>query len=254
MTLPGLVLKLSAPALALLLLQAAGAQVAAPAIARLSPAAPPLEVVDPEERISGNATTGLVLVDTGDVIGHDRLWAYLSPPVADKLELKLSSVDGRYYAEVAYAPPPASEGWVALDLSLREFSFLENNYKDPLNEIAALLSDADRPRFYPVRWAGRHAAAAGRPPKAPTADDTLRVYMNTERATAFVVVDDDPAYCDDASTVSGFKFNAICKLKLGDITSPSSDGDGHVASAIQIFRRAGVRSLQPVTLDVQIRY
>jgi hypothetical protein len=254
MRLRALFLRLSASGFALLLLESAGAQVAAPAIARLSPSAPPVEVVDPEERISGNATTGLVLVHREDAIGHDRLWAYLSPPVANKLELTLSSVDGRYYAEVEYAPPSATVGWVALDLSLREFAFLEDNYNDPLSEIAALLADADGPRFYPVRWAGRHAAASGRAPSPPTADDRLRLYMNTERASAFVVVDDDPAPCRSASTVSSFKFNAICELKLGDITSGSSEGGAHIANAIQVFRRAGVRSLEPVTLDLQIRY
>jgi hypothetical protein len=223
-------------------------------IARLAPAAPPVEIVDPEERISGNAATGLVLVHADDAIGANRLWAYLSEPVAKKLKLKISSIDGRYYAEVDYDTGAQQPGWVALDLSLRAFSFLEDNYDDPMSEIAALLSDADEPHFYPVRWGSSHGTTTGPAPEPPGDDDPLRVYMNTERATAFVVVDGNPAYCRDASTVSGFKFNAICDMALGDIRNAEPQNGRRVVSAIEVFRRAGIRSLAPVTLDVVIRY
>ena len=255
--------------------------VAAPSVfaqvPRLAPVAPPIEVVDPSERISGNAargqrvpelqarvvdpserisgnaTTGLVLLQDGDTIGADRLWAYLSAPVSAKLKLRISSIDGRYYAEVDYATGSQQPGWVALDLSLREFSFLEDNYDDPMSEIAALLSDADAPRFYPVRWGTPHRAAA--PPPAPPKDtDPLRLYMNTERAQAFVVVDGAPSYCRDASAVSGFKFNAICDLALGDLRHPAADASESVVNGIEVFRRSGVRTLAPLTLDVLIRY
>jgi hypothetical protein len=222
-------------------------------VARLAPAAPPVEVVDPSERISGNAAAGVVLVRAGDTIGSDRLWAYLSEPVAPSLKLRLSSVDGRYYAEVDYATGSLEAGWVALDLSLREFAFLEKNYADPLSEIAALLSDAETPRFYPVRWGAPHGSTAAAP-DAPNDTDPLRVYMNTERAQAFVVVDGAPAYCRPASAVSGFKFNAICDMELGDVRLPDA-GDGRgVVEGIEVFRRSGVRTLAPLALDVRIRY
>jgi hypothetical protein len=228
------------------------AQPAAP-IPRLAPAGAPVEFIDPSERISGNATTGLVLVQPNDVIGADRLWAYLSEPVSPKLKLKISSIDGRYYAEVDYDTGTQQPGWVALDLSLRAFAFLEKNYTDPLSEIAALLSDADKPRFYPVRWGTPHNASAA-PPAPPQDIDPLRVYMNTERATAFVVVDGSPSYCRDASAMSGFKFNAICDFSLGDVRGLRADGDQSVVDGIEVFRRSGVRTLAPVTLDVLIKY
>ena len=69
-------------------------------VPRLAPAGTPVEIVDTSERISGNATTGLAFVQPADKIGHDRLWAYLSDPVSPKLKLTISSIDGRYYAEV----------------------------------------------------------------------------------------------------------------------------------------------------------
>jgi hypothetical protein len=223
-------------------------------LARLAPVGDAVEVVDTSERISGNATTGLVFVQPSDKIGYDRLWAYLSEPVSPKLKLKISSIDGRYYAEVEYATgagqPP---GWIALLLNVREFKFLEENYKDPMNEIAALLSDADGPRFYPVRWASSHDAA-GAAPALPSDADPLRVYMNTERAQAFVVVGGKPTYCRDASAMSGFKFNAICDMTLGDVRNADLAGGKHVVDAIEVFRRSGVRTLAPVTVDVQIKY
>jgi hypothetical protein len=230
----------------------ANAQSRAP-VPRLAPVGAPVEIVDTSERISGNATTGLVFIQPSDKIGYDRLWAYLSEPVAPKLKLKISSIDGRYYAEVEYATNPPQPGWTALDLSLREFKFLEENYKDPMSEIAALLSDADGPRFYPVRWASSHGAAAA-PPEPPKDTDPLRVYMNTERATAFVVVKGSPTYCRDASAVSGFKFNAICDMTLGDVRNADLEGGRHVVDAIEVFRRSGVRTLAPVTVDVKIKY
>ena len=245
---------LSAAGVALAWWGASSAFAQPPALtSRLAPAGPPVEIVDPEERISGNAATGIVLMHADDAIGHDRLWAYLSEPVAKKLKLKISSVDGRYYAEVDYETNEQKPGWVALDLSLRAFSFLESNYGEPLSEIAALLSDADGPRFYPVRWAARHEPA-GTPPPVPKDDDPIRLYMNTERATAFVVVGGNPAYCRNASSMSGFKFNAICDMSLGDIKDSAGGDGGGLVSSIEVFRRAGVRSLAPLTLDVLIRY
>lgn len=221
---------------------------AAAQVPRLAPAAPPVEIVDPSERISGNATPGLLLVRDGDKIGVDRLWAYLTDPVSPNLKLRISSIDGRYYAEVDYGGADRT-GWVALDLSLREFSFLESNYTDPLNQIAAVLSDADTPRLYPLRWAMPHRGAAT-PPPPPTDDDALRIYMNTERATAFLVVNDAPSYCRDASSVSGFKFNAICDVTLGALRA----GADKLVDGIPVMRRSGVRSLAPLNVDVRIRY
>ncbi len=233
------------------------AMLAAPAaaqVARLAPVGQPVEVVDPSERISGNAAAGIVLVRDGDTIGSDRLWAYLSEPVAAKLKLRISSIDGRYYAEVDYAVGTLHAGWVALELSLREFAFLEKNYRDPMSEIAALLSDADSPRFYPVRWARPHRTPDAAAPEAPSDTDSLRVYMNTERARAFVVVDGAPAYCRDASAMSGFKFNAICDMELGDVRLPGAADGKSVVEGFEVYRRSGVRTLAPLALDVRIRY
>lgn len=222
-------------------------------VERLAPVGTPVEVVDPSERISGNAAAGVVLVQDGDTIGSDRLWAYLSDPVPPTLKLRISSIDGRYYAEVDYATTDRHTGWVALDLSLRRFAFLESNYADPLSEIAALLSAGDEPRFYPLRWGAPHRAAAA-PPEPPKDTDPLRVYVNTERAQAFVVVDGGPAYCRDASAISGFKFNAICDVALGDVRHPAPDVEQGLVQGIEVFRRSGVRTLAPLALDVLIRY
>jgi hypothetical protein len=220
-------------------------------VPRLAPSAPPVEVIDPSERISGNAATGIVLGQPTDRIGVDRLWAYLSEPIAPELRLNIASVDGRYYAEIAYATSGQKPGWVALDLRLREFSFLEKNYANPLREIAAVLSDAATPRYYPVRWGEPHTAAA-KPPPAPKDDDVLFVYMNTERANAFVLVDNAPRYCGEASAVSAFKFNAICDVTLGALRR--EEAGAKVVTGLEVYRRAGVRTLAPVTIDVPIRY
>jgi hypothetical protein len=241
--------------MALLLVAAPAAHAQPP---RLTPAAPPVEVVDPSERISGNAAVGLAFVQPADTIGSDRLWAYLSAPVAPKLKLKISSIDGRYYAEVDYVTNPAAQtGWVALDLTLRSFAFLEKSYPNPTNEIAVLLADADAQRVYPVRWGQPHSASAkpATPPAPPQDSDSIRVYMNTERAQAFLVVGGSPAYCRDASALSGFKFNAVCDATLGSLRQAEKTAPGQrLVSGLEVFRRSGVRTLAPVALDVTIQY
>ena len=79
--------------------------------------------------------------------------------------------------------------------------------------------------------------------------------MNTERAQAFVVVvTARPSYCRDASAMSGFKFNAVCDMTLGDVRNADLDGGRNVVEAIEVFRRSGVRTLAPVSVDVRIRY
>jgi hypothetical protein len=123
-----------------------------------------------------------------------------------------------------------------------------------MSEIAALLSDADSPRFYPVRWAAPHRTPGAAQPAPPKDTDPLRVYMNTERAQAFVVVDDAPAYCRVASAMSGFKFNAICDMELGDVRLPDTADGKSIVEGVEVFRRSGVRTLAPLALDVRIRY
>lgn len=212
-----------------------------------------VEVVDPSERISGNAAAGIVLVGKDDTIGSDRLWAYLPEGITAKLKLRISSVDGRYYAEIDYEPAGLKEPWVALELPLSKFGFLDS-YENPMNEIAALLSDAEDPIFYPLRWGDSHLAPDAKSPKRLEHTDALRVYMNTERAQAFVVVDNAPALCRAASEVSGFKFNAICELTLRDLLASESGSGGNVVGRVEVLRRSGVSMLKPLALDVRIRY
>jgi hypothetical protein len=78
--------------------------------------------------------------------------------------------------------------------------------------------------------------------------------MNTERAQAFLVVGGSPAYCRDASAVSGFKFNAICDATLGALRQAEATPGRRLVNGVEVFRRVGVRTLAPVTLDVTIQY
>ena len=117
-----------------------------------------------------------------------------------------------------------------------------------------MLGAADEPRFYPVRWGAPHRAAAAAPPDRAQGHGSLRVYVNTERAQAFVVVDGGPAYCRDASAVSGFKFNAICESRSATCVMPAAGDGKSVVRGIEVFRRSGVRTLAPLALDVLIRY
>lgn len=223
---------------------------------RLAPSAPPVEVIDdPSQPVSGSAITGLVLLQPDDTIGHDRLWAYLSPPVPKTLELAISSIDGRYYAEVPYQPAGTEAGWVALDLGLRGFAVVEDKskYVNPTSEVAVLLRDAQGARIFPVRWGSAHDPVGKQPPP-PTDADAIRVYVNTERASAFLDAGGKPSYCRDASSMSGFKFNAVCDGALGDFRDAELQDGKHVVSSIPVFRRSGVRTLAPLAVEVQIKY
>jgi hypothetical protein len=231
---------------------------AAPARLALAQDSKPVEHIDPTELISGSAATGLVLYPTSNGmaprarIGRDRLWAFLPPASApgskedalpDALKLEISSIDGRYYAELDYTTAGHQGRWVALDLSSLRFAFLEEQYKEPQNEIAVLLRDREGKRFYPVTW--------GEPfpnqPEKPALADVLRLYMNTERASAFLLVDKTPTPCKDASSVSAFKFNAICEVPIGHLSRMPESAN---QNAVDVYRRSGVRALSPISVNV----
>ncbi len=152
-------------------------------VTRLAPAGPVVEVVDPSERISGNAAAGVVLVQDGDTIGSDRLWAYLSEPVpaesqaAHQQHRRPLLRRGRLHDRVA-----AGRLGGARFAACSQFSFLEKNYKDPLSEIAALLGAADEPRFYPLRWGAPHRAAAAPPAAAEGHRPAARLREHRARA------------------------------------------------------------------------
>ena len=78
--------------------------------------------------------------------------------------------------------------------------------------------------------------------------------MNTERAQAFLVVGGEPRVLPRRVSRFRFKFNAICETTLGTLKQKDAAPGQRVVNGMDVYRRAGVRTLAPVTLDVTIQY
>lgn len=217
----------------------------------------PIELVDTEERISGNATTGLTIVYERFEPDRDNLWAYIGAPVPAAVEVQISSVDGRYVARLEYDTHAIEPGWTALALDLERFSVLRAYDSE---RVAALLIDRDGTTVFPLWWGPRHRDLDSTDAlPALTAATLLRAYVNTERATAFVVALDDgaetPVVCRDVPGGSGFKFNALCEVSLGGISYRRGAPDAPVVvDGFDVLRRAGTRSLSPIPVTLSIEY
>ena len=216
----------------------------------LQPADDPIEVVDALERISGNAATGVAFM-SGDGensrIRRDNLWVYLPEKVPEAIQLRMASIDGRYVSEASFETSHLTGPlWVALALEkYASLGFLDR-YDRHDEEVAVLVSSADNSRYYPALWGRSHSADA---PEPPTGNERLRVYVNTERAAAFVVGDDEVAQCMNTSSTASFKFNALCDISLGKLRRVEQE-DGNPVGVIEIHRRVGMRSLGEIILYI----
>ena len=242
-------------ALALLFLPSAGllaqVNVALPSVTR--------ENVDSEERISGNAATGLIVLDDLREPERHNLWGWFRQAPTSFVDLQISSVDGRYVAQVEYQADELGAGWNALRLELEQFDFL-SNYS--LDQISVLLLERDSALTHLATWGPSHIGLEDREvieaehlPLPLRAETSLRAYMNTERSTAFVVeYDSEPRVCEGVPGDSGFKFNAVCEFSLGGISDGQPvEGKGH-ASAFDVRRRAGTRALSSIKVVLDIEY
>lgn len=225
----------------------------------LIPSADPIELVDPQERISGNAITGLLLHGNETfAIGIENLWAYFEGSEPEELILQISSIDGRYFAEIRYTRDRQPKGWVGLKLDgLKKFSFLlDRGYGD--EELAVLLrsspnSNAAGPMYYPLSWARDKPDTRG--------SYKIRLYVNSERADTFIVEERKPVYCQETPGPSRFKFDAICEVTVETVCETTAeaaeksatDSDKSVC-VIDVFRRLGTSMFDPITLKFKMTY
>lgn len=191
------------------------------------------EFVDHQERISGGAAVGVAFYDDKDVVAVDSVYALISAPGANHLEMQLATVDGRYLAVFDYEQDEPLSGWVHLNLSLTRPEILENY---TASEVALLVSNADSPIVYPARW-GNSAET-----------DTIRIYVNTEGATTYFPTFDlaqqkmVARMCERVSGKTAFKFDRACNVPTSDI------GENNLVS---ISRKRGASFGRPIEVTVK---
>lgn len=190
------------------------------------------EFVDPEEQISGGSTMGAMYVSSQDIVNPSALYAHFSEPTSGAVKLSINSIDGRYSGEAEYDIPPDFTGWAKLDFTTSHEAFVKGY---SANEMAGLLTNVEENTFYPLRWG------------AETETDTVRLYVNSERAKTFFYATREGSrkltYCSSPSEKSGFKFNSICDVPAAQLKASNS---------IKIHRKFGIRNVDPIKVNVLI--
>jgi hypothetical protein len=212
------------------MLCAASAGAAAPAVREVAFKNPIREFIDSQERVSGEAVTGVVFSVPGTEQRSNDLFAFTARPVASVL-LELTTVDGRYFAEIEYDVNASAGEWLELELPASSIASLKGIDQQG---VAALLTVRDDGTILPLRWS------------EPGATAHVRTYLNTERATAFYLDRARTARgpCRTPSTPSTFKFDQLCDVPVEAIDT--------AGGRIEIERRSGVRRLSPVIVSIAI--
>lgn len=191
-----------------------------------------LEFVDPEEQISGGSTMGAMYFSSQDIVNPSALYAHFSEPTSGAVKLSINSIDGRYSGEAEYDIPPNFTGWAKLDFTTNHEKFVKGY---SANEMAGLLTNVAEDTFYPLRWG------------AETETDTVRLYVNSERAKTFFYATDGGSrkltYCSSPSEKSGFKFNSICDVPAAQLKA---------SNGIKIHRKFGIRNVDPIKVNVMM--
>jgi len=218
---------LVAATIAMIIVCACGAALAQNAL--LTPASIQ-EFIDSEEQVSGGSTVGAVYFKAGDSIEPTALYAYFREPTGGDLKLTVSSIDGRYSGEIEYSVETPVNGWVQLAFPTENPGFVKQY---SIDELAGLLTGGGSNELYPLRW-GSGADA-----------DHVRLYVNSERARAFFYREEAGGrkitYCESPSSASGFKFNSICDIPVGQITAENG---------VKIHRKFGIRTVDPIRVNL----
>jgi hypothetical protein len=195
-----------------------------------------VEVVDPQERINGDAVVGATYVDGDNHVNPTAVFAYIGSKPVGKLTLALVAVDGRYIVNVDYPPPAGSGGWVRLVLHDGKKNNLEGNlarYDNSASQIAASLTDAAG-NLYPLRWASGQGS------------DLVRFYINSERTDAFFFHDTGEGrkleLCTLAPGSAPFKFNRLCDVPASNLAQ----------GQFEIQRRFGARRMPPIPVSLVV--
>lgn len=208
------------------------------------------EVLDPKERISGDAAVGINFITPGKRGGGgkksglqlDAVYAYFYDAPHGILQTTLTTVDGRYFAEFETSYSGIrKDDWAKLTLTRKDgqplnTDFLEQNY-DKDREIAILVTDSSTPaKSFPVRWG------------EPCATDEVRIRVNAEGADAYVVRFVEKAggkrkgalaRCTEASEKSRFKFDYNCDMQLADMLE---------LETLQVIRKRGSTYEKPIPI------
>jgi hypothetical protein len=207
-----------------------------------------IEIIDPNEPISGEGVVGVTLNKNKSEYEKDKneydlkaVYVYFTNIPSGPLQATLTTVDGRYNFSATPKCPhkdlAESTKWAHLELKKEEsepldVGFLERYFSDEdLGGIAILVTD-DLGTIYPVLW--------GKPEMSEDLD--LEIRVNAEGADAFYVRFEDkdkeigrPIQCEEASKRSGFKFDQYCRMAWKDAKKLGRTNDGKVP----IIRKRG---------------
>lgn len=212
----------------------------------------PVVVIDPDERISGGARVGAAFGPLPENQKLDKLFVYFDREPAGDLEVRLTSIDGRFLATFAKdgwsdsgrrpapgcAPseesrwePPNCEigagrycGWVELTIHEDVEPHLERRNHQ---QIAPLVLDQNNVA-YPVRWGSCEQL------------EHVRLHINAEGARAFFVAGEGTMDCKNASETSGFKFDRVCDVPIDKVTE----------DRIYILRKRGAGFSDPIEFNI----
>lgn len=213
-----------------------------------------IEMIDPNEMVSGDAVVGINFRAEKDVLDLNAVYVYFTDEPFRTIKAQLTTVDGRYLFEADPTPSPETSlkgQWRRLELKHRieegDFSaerplnaaFLNKNYNLD-REIAILVTDGNH-RAFPVRWG------------VECKTEIIRIRVNAEGADAYYIkLKEDKKgeliKCDEASEKSLFKFDHNCDMRWQDI--PYLAQNSNKIGEIQIIRKRGATYDESIPVNI----
>ena len=199
-------------------------------------AVPKLEVVDIQESynrsvpISGTGVVGSIYYSKDDRIDPDALYVFVGTSGPERqLEVKMSSADGVYRANLKLNVPKGFTGWAQVVHSGGQ-KYLIRRYS--IDDFAVVISDENE--IYLARWGTA----------AKTGD--ARVSINSERAESFFAVAENGRKkkrgCVKADVEQPIRFDKQCHVPLDQMAA--RDGK------LEIRRKSGITPLASIWVNL----
>lgn len=200
-----------------------------------------VEVIDPQERISGGAVTGVSFGDTGPtgkVVVNNDLWAFFGG-VGDagisEVRVQVTTIDGRYLATFnSEIQDPPIKGWRQLKPDIEHGKFLSNYSTDKIAVLVTSETPGGDAVNYPARWGLCDLKE-------------VQVFVNVEGADAiFEALGDDGQWQHHACRNAGkksFKFDRICSVPVSHFREYDN---------VEILRKRGARYARSIVVRVPV--
>jgi hypothetical protein len=209
------------------------------------------EHVDPAMPVNSVSAVGLALAANtsadATLSQPAKIWVYLPDEVTGTIEVRITTMDGRYVGQLEFALLSGPGGWeeIDLDTKVKQRDEILRQYTRHQLAYAVTIKQGDNGPWLPV--------ASANPTNSESAMKSA-VLLNSAGAESVFYSHPKTKTRIRCKPVTGPRprhFNTACEIGLNELLALSSGSPSSSPQELIIMRASGTRYLDPITLTLR---